>query len=78
VGEKWPSMRGRQLEAILVRECGEPVRRSGSHRTFERPDGLGTFTFSYHDSREVPGSQVRRILVADVGLSVERARKVAR
>jgi len=36
------------------------------------------FTYGYHDSREIRGSMVRLILVSEVGLSVEDARKAAR
>jgi len=37
-----------------------------------------SFTFAFHDRAEVPGSLVRRILVADVGLTLDEAREVVR
>ncbi len=78
MGERWPSMRAARLAALLEKLCGQPVRQKGSHRQFARPDGVGTFTFVFHDRETIPGGQVRRILVVDVGLSIERAREVIR
>jgi predicted RNA binding protein YcfA (HicA-like mRNA interferase family) len=59
---------------ILKRLCGEPMRQDGSHRHFVSPGGV-RFTFGYHDSAEIPGAIVRRILVQDVGLTPKQARK---
>lgn len=71
-------MRAARLAALLEKLCGQPVRQKGSHRQFARPDGVGTFTFAFHDRETIPGGQVRRILIVDVGLSIERAREVIR
>lgn len=68
-------MSASDLRRLLVKLCGEPDTGSGgSHAKFTSPDGTRTFTFAYH-GREVSGSKVRSILVADVGLSPEEARK---
>ncbi len=77
VGEQWPSLRGRQMRAILERICGDPIR-DGKHKTYRSPITGRTFTYGYHDNREIRGSMVRLILVSDVGLSVKDARKAAR
>ncbi|WP_420852445.1 type II toxin-antitoxin system HicA family toxin [Pseudonocardia alaniniphila] len=78
MGEQWPSLRGRRMRAILERLCGDPVRREGSHCTFRSPKTGELFTFAYHDNREIRGHMVRRILVVDVGLKTEEARREAR
>ncbi len=78
MGERWPEIKAGRLAAVLVRECGPPVRRNGSHRIFRSVDGLRTFTFSFHDRKTVPGSLARRILVVDAGLITEQARKAVR
>jgi predicted RNA binding protein YcfA (HicA-like mRNA interferase family) len=75
MGERWPSISGRRLAAIIVRLCGEPERRSGSHRVFRSPRTGRTFVFAYHDRESVHGSQVRRILTTDVGLTADEARR---
>ena len=46
--------------------------------TFVIPKSGAVFTFGYHDNREIRGHMVRRILVVDVGLTVEQARLEAR
>jgi len=65
------------MRAILERICGHPIRR-GKHPTYRSPINGREFTYGYHDSREIRGSMVRLILVSEVGLSVEDARKAAR
>lgn len=78
MGEQWPSLRGRELDRILRRICGEPIHQKGSHRTFRNVRGTATFTFSYHDRDDIRGYVVRRILVSDAGLTSEQARKALR
>lgn len=65
------------MRQILIRLCGEPVRH-GRHTTFCSPITGKQFIYGYHDNREIRGSMVCRILVTDVGLTVERARREAR
>jgi predicted RNA binding protein YcfA (HicA-like mRNA interferase family) len=78
MGEQWPSLRGRRMRAILERLCGAPISHEGSHRKFVSPHTGRQFTYSYHDNREIRGAIVRRILVTEVGLTVEQARREAR
>lgn len=78
VGEQWPSLRGRKVRAVLKRICGEPVRQKGSHTWFRSPITGDAFLYGFHDNAEIPGGIVRRILVVDVGLTTEQARREAR
>lgn len=71
-------MKGMRLDAVLRRLCGEPLRQSGSHRISKSRRTGANFVYSYHDSKEVTGDQVRRILMTDVGLSKDEARKEIR
>lgn len=65
-------MRGAALARIIEKYCGSPIRRSGSHRRYRGRHK--EFTFAYHDNAEVSGSNVRRVLIDDVGLTVAEAR----
>ena len=68
MGEKWPSMRGaEELERIVRKYCGKPIRQKGSHRRFQ--GRKRKFTFTYHDGAEVNANNVRRVLIEDIGLS---------
>ncbi len=78
MGERWPEIKAGRLAAVLVRECGPPIRQNGSHRVFRSVDGQSTFTFAIHDRKTVPGSLARRILVMDARLTIEQARKAVR
>ncbi len=78
MGERWPSMQASRVAAVLEKVCGRPLRQGGSHRQFARPDGGGTFTVAFHDRETIPGGKVRRILLVDVGLSIEHAREMIR
>jgi predicted RNA binding protein YcfA (HicA-like mRNA interferase family) len=51
------------------------VRQSGSHRRLEAPD-CPPLTFAFHDNATIPASLVRKILVRDVGLAEDEARKL--
>ena len=76
MGERWPSKSGRQLAALIERFCGEPEHRKGSHRKYRSPRTGMLFVFAYHDRESIHGSQVRRILLTDLGLSIDEAREV--
>lgn len=78
VGERWSEIKAGRLAAVLVRECGTPIRQNGSHRIFRRVDGTGTFTFAVHDRKTIPGSLELRILTRDAGMTDEQARKAVR
>jgi hypothetical protein len=65
------------MRQILDRICGKPVHH-GKHPNYRSPITGRTFAYGYHDGREIRGAIVRRILVVDVGLTVEQARQEAR
>lgn len=73
----FPSLKAPRLLSILR---GAPlryeiVRQSGSHRRLEA-DGLPPLTFSFHDKATIPGGLVRNILVKQVGLKEDDARRL--
>ena len=73
----FPSMKAKRLLAVLERQpLGyEVVRQSGSHRRMQSP-GHPPLTFAFHDGATIPAGLVRKILVKDVGLDEEEARKL--
>lgn len=74
--DRFPTMKGRNLHRLLRKLCGDPVSTSGSHRKYRVPGRTGeTFVCSYHDTKELNGGAVRNVLVSDVGMTVEEARK---
>lgn len=70
-------MKAKRLLAVLEREpLGYRVsRRTGSHRRLEAP-GRPPLTFAFHDRTTVPSGLVRKVLVRDVGLAEDKARKL--
>jgi predicted RNA binding protein YcfA (HicA-like mRNA interferase family) len=70
-------MKAKRLLAILERKpLGYRVsRQSGSHRRMEAP-GRPPLTFAFHDSATIPSGLVRKVLVKDVGLAENEARKL--
>lgn len=73
MGDRWPALRASDLVRIIERHCGPPTRQRGSHRRYKGKDA--EFTFAYHDNVEVSGNIVRRVLVSDVGMSAQDARR---
>lgn len=73
----FPSMKAKRLLAVLERKpLGYRVaRQSGSHRRMESPD-YPPLTFAFHDKATIPAGLVRKILVRDVGLAEDEARKL--
>jgi predicted RNA binding protein YcfA (HicA-like mRNA interferase family) len=74
---QFPTMKAKRLLAVLERE---PLnyrvsRQSGSHRRMEAP-GRPPLTFAIHDKATVPSGLVRKVLVRDVGLAEDEARKL--
>jgi len=70
-------MKAKRLLAVLERE---PLnyrvsRQSGSHRRMEAP-GRPPLTFGFHDKATIPSRLVRKVLVRDVGLAEDEARKL--
>jgi predicted RNA binding protein YcfA (HicA-like mRNA interferase family) len=74
----FPSMKAKRLLGVLERQpLGyEAVRRSGSHWRMQAPDHP-PLTFAFHDGATIPAGLVRKILVKDVGLDEEEARKLS-
>lgn len=64
-------MKARELYRLLERELGySVVRRSGSHRTMKAP-GRPPLLLAFHDNQTIAPGLLRKILVKDVGLSIE-------
>lgn len=76
-GERFPSLKAKQLLAMLQREplSYKVTRQSGSHRRLEAP-GRPSFTFAFHDGATIKSSLVRKILTKDIGLAEAEARKL--
>jgi predicted RNA binding protein YcfA (HicA-like mRNA interferase family) len=74
---QFPTMKAKRLLAILERKplSYRVFRQSGSHRRMEAP-GRPPLTFAFHDSATIPSGLVRKVLVRDVGLAEDEARKL--
>jgi predicted RNA binding protein YcfA (HicA-like mRNA interferase family) len=70
-------MKAKRLLATLERRpLGYRVtRQTGSHRRLEAPD-RPSLTFAFHDNATIPSGLVRKILVRDIGLAEDDARKL--
>ena len=71
-------MKARQLLRVLARA---PLnysidRQSGSHMRLKSESGFPDLTFAFHANQTLPGGLVRKVLVAQVGLSYEEARRL--
>ena len=53
------------------------VRSSGSHKTMDSPF-YPRLWYSFHNSRELTGIEVRKVLTQQVGLSLNKALEVTR
>ncbi|MGN6371524.1 MAG: type II toxin-antitoxin system HicA family toxin [Solirubrobacteraceae bacterium] len=74
---RFPSLKAPRLLSVLRRDpLGyEIVRQRGSHRKLEA-EGRPPLTFAFHDADTIPGGMVRKILVDQVGLDEDEARKL--
>ena len=72
-------MKARELLNILLRKPLKYriIRIRGSHRTLISP-GRPRILYSYHDSEELSGHKVGKILVNGVGLSESEALEILR
>jgi predicted RNA binding protein YcfA (HicA-like mRNA interferase family) len=70
-------MKAKRLLAVLERKplSYRVTRQTGSHRRMEAP-GLPPLTFAFHDKATIPAGLVRKILVRDIGLAEDEARKL--
>jgi predicted RNA binding protein YcfA (HicA-like mRNA interferase family) len=71
---EFPSVKAKDLMKILEREPlnYRIVRQKGSHRRMRSP-GRPTITFAFHDKRSLSPSEVRAVLVKDIGLADDDA-----
>lgn len=74
----FPSLKCQQVLAILRRKplYYREKRRKGSHRQLVSDAGYPDIGFWCHDKDTLKGSVVREILVKQVGLSEDEARKL--
>jgi predicted RNA binding protein YcfA (HicA-like mRNA interferase family) len=70
----FPSMKAKRLLAILMREPlnYRVARQKGSHRMMKAP-GRPSFTYAYHDRRELRPHEVREVLLTHVQLEETEA-----
>ena len=75
----FPTMKAHELLRILMKNPlnYRIMRTRGSHRTLIS-NGRPRILFSYHDSEELSGFKVKKILVNGVGLSESEALEVLR
>ncbi len=75
---QFPALKPQQLLAVLRREpLGyEILRQKGSHRRLRSRNGHPDIGFSFHDGTTIPPGLVKKVLVGDVGLSEDEARKL--
>jgi predicted RNA binding protein YcfA (HicA-like mRNA interferase family) len=73
--DEFPSLKARKLLAILKRLGYTVSRQKGSHRQMDA-DGRPRLTFAFHSAETIPAGMVRKILVDQVGLDAETARKL--
>ncbi|MBA3423873.1 MAG: type II toxin-antitoxin system HicA family toxin [Rubrobacteraceae bacterium] len=74
----FPSLKAQKFLRVLLREPlnYEVTRQNGSHRKLESRNGYPDLLFSFHDGVTIPGGAVKKILVKDVGLDEDSARKL--
>lgn len=77
MSHRFPSVKAKRLLAILERK---PLnyrvqRQAGSHRWLLSPD-YPPLLFAFHDRATVRPQVVRKILLRDVGLAMDEARKL--
>jgi predicted RNA binding protein YcfA (HicA-like mRNA interferase family) len=77
IADRFPSVKASKLLSILMSEpLGyEIVRQKGSHRRL-KADDRPALTVSFHQGTTVPGGLVRKILVDQVGLDSDEARRL--
>jgi predicted RNA binding protein YcfA (HicA-like mRNA interferase family) len=67
---KLPTLKPREVSALLEKQGFAEVRQRGSHRQYRHPDGRGT-TVPFHAGRDVSPTLLRKI-AKDIGLSAEQ------
>lgn len=77
-GNGFPSMGSNQFKRLLRKRLGYeevPDSGSGSHSWLESED-YPRIRWAFHDSREISSIEIRKILVNQVGLSLDEARRL--
>lgn len=74
---QFPSMKAKRLLAVLERKPLDyrVARQAGSHRRMEA-QGRPPLTFAFHDNATISSGLVRKILIRDVGLAEDEARRL--
>ncbi len=65
-----PTLKPREVVALLVSLGFVEVRQRGSHKQYRHPDGRGT-TVPFHAGRDISPTLLRKI-AKDVGLTAEQ------
>jgi predicted RNA binding protein YcfA (HicA-like mRNA interferase family) len=73
--DEFPSLKAKKLLAVLKKLGYTVTRQKGSHRQMDAED-RPRLTFAFHDAETIPSGMVRKILVDQVGLDAEDARKL--
>ncbi|HET8813887.1 MAG TPA: type II toxin-antitoxin system HicA family toxin [Solirubrobacterales bacterium] len=75
--DSFPTLKAKRLLAVLERKplSYRVVRQAGSHRRLQAA-GRPSITFAFHDKATIRPALVRKILVNDVGLAEDEARKL--
>jgi predicted RNA binding protein YcfA (HicA-like mRNA interferase family) len=71
-----PTLRSREVVALLEGLGFAEVRQRGSHKQFRHADGRGT-TVPFHAGRDISPTLLRRI-AKDIGLTTEQLLKGAK
>lgn len=76
----FPSMKAQELLAVLNRPPMRyhVARQTGSHRPLKSAAGYPPLTFAWHDGATIAPGLVRKVLVRQVGLSVQEALRCLR
>jgi hypothetical protein len=81
----WPSLKAQQLLRVLKREPlayeiektqGSRKKKGTSHRKLVSRKGYPDLGFAFHDRATIPGGKVKDILIKEVGLTENEARKL--
>jgi predicted RNA binding protein YcfA (HicA-like mRNA interferase family) len=65
-----PTLKPREVVALLQALGFSEVRQKGSHKQFRHPDGRGT-TVPFHAGRDISPTLLRKI-AKDIGLTAEQ------
>ncbi|GIG61413.1 hypothetical protein Lfu02_57850 [Longispora fulva] len=75
MGSRWPSVNAPKMLRLLQKLGYVITRQNGSHR-YLQAEGHGVIIFAFHDSATIAPHIVRKILIRDVGLTIDEAWEV--